>query len=92
MYKFGAESSKWFALEHLIRPEIAKLHKEKFIHINDLDYYAWGTCNCTQLPIGDLLKRGFHTGHGFIRPPQTIGTAVTQAAIILQSNQNEMYQ
>ena len=56
MYKFGAESSKWFALEHLIRPEIAKLHKEKFIHINDLDYYAWGTCNCVSSSTRIILK------------------------------------
>lgn len=92
MYKYGSETAKWFALEHLIRPEIAKLHKEHFIHIHDLDYYSLGGINCLQLPVGDLLKRGFCTGHGFIRPPQTIGTAATQAAIIIQSNQNEMYQ
>ena len=39
MYKYGSETAKWFALEHLIRPEIAKLHKEHFIHIHDLDFH-----------------------------------------------------
>ena len=91
MYKYGSEISKWYSLEHLIRPEIAKLHKEHTIHIHDLDYFSASSCNCAQIPVGSLLKTGFHTGHGFIRPPKSITTAATQTAIIIQSNQNEMF-
>ena len=38
-----------------------------------------------------LLKKGFNTGYGYIRPPKRIASAAAQAAIILQSNQNDMF-
>lgn len=38
-----------------------------------------------------LLSSGFDTGYGYIRPPKRIASAVAQAAIILQSNQNDMF-
>lgn len=47
--------------------------------------------NCLFIPLGKLLKEGFNTGHGSIRPPQNIQSASSLACIILQSNQNEMF-
>ena len=38
-----------------------------------------------------MLAEGFNNGHGYIRPPKGIKTAAALAAIILQSNQNDMY-
>ena len=47
--------------------------------------------NCCQIPLGKLLQRGFSTGHGHIRQPQSISSAAAVACIILQSNQNDMF-
>ena len=48
-------------------------------------------CNCIYLPADELLRNGFSTGHGSLRPPTTIGTAATQIAIMIQSDQNDMF-
>lgn len=47
--------------------------------------------NCLQIPLNKLLSEGFNTGHGYIRPPKRPTTATAQAAIILQSSQNDMH-
>lgn len=90
MLKYGSEIAKEYNLRHLIKPEIAKLHREGAIHLHDLDYYGV-SLNCLQIPLAKLLKHGFATGHGTLRQPQSIGSAAALAAIILQSNQNEMF-
>lgn len=90
MLKFGAEASKEFCLNHLIKPKYARMHRNGDIHIHDLDFYPM-TFNCSFIPLGKLLKRGFSTGHGHISEPQTIMCAASLACIILQANQNEMY-
>lgn len=90
MLKFGAEASKEFCLNHLIKPKFARMHRNGDIHIHDLDFYPM-TFNCSFIPLGKLLKRGFSTGHGHISEPQTIMCASSLACIILQANQNEMY-
>ncbi len=89
MLQIGSESSKWYNLHHM--PDyIAKAHISGDIHIHDLDYYE-KTINCLQIPLAKLLKEGFNAGKGYIRPPKRIGSATALAAIILQSNQNDMY-
>ena len=90
MLQFGSEISKKFSLDNLIRPNIAKAHKEGYIHIHDLNFY--GICfNCLQIPAGKLLKKGFSTGHGFIREPNSIQTAAALMCILIQSSQNEFF-
>lgn len=89
MLQIGSESSKWYNLNHM--PDyIAQAHMSGDIHIHDLDYYE-KTINCLQIPLARLLKEGFNAGKGYIRPPKRIGSATALAAIILQSNQNDMY-
>ncbi len=89
MLQIGSESSKWYNLNHM--PDyIAQAHISGDIHIHDLDYYE-KTINCLQIPLAKLLKNGFNAGKGHIRPPKRIGSATALAAIILQSNQNDMY-
>ncbi|MGS0763770.1 anaerobic ribonucleoside-triphosphate reductase [Syntrophomonas curvata] len=89
MLQIGSESSKWYNLHHM--PDyIAQAHINGDIHIHDLDYYE-KTINCLQIPLARLLNQGFNAGKGYIRPPQRIGSATALAAIILQSNQNDMY-
>ena len=91
MLKFGSETSKTFAMSYIMHPRFSKAHKEGYIHVHDLDFYPQGTLTCLQIPVGTLLKRGFSTGHGYLRSPTTIQTAAALTAIIIQANQNEQH-
>lgn len=90
MLQYGANTAKEYNLDYLIKPEIAKLHREGWIHIHDLDFYAW-TTTCTQIELRKLFKDGFDTGHGHLREPKSIGSYAALAAIAIQSNQNDQH-
>lgn len=90
MLQYGANTAKEYNLSYLIRPEIAKLHRDGWIHIHDLDFYAW-TTTCTQIELRKLFKNGFNTGHGHLRAPKSIGSYAALAAIAIQSNQNDQH-
>lgn len=91
MLQFGAEGSKVFAKTLLLRPDIAAAHDNGDIHIHDLDFYATGTLTCCQSDPFVLFEKGFNTGHGHLRTPQSIGSYAALAAILLQANQNEQH-
>ena len=91
MLRFGSEGSKEYAKLLLLKPEFAAAHDNGDIHINDLDFMATGTLTCCQTDPLKFFERGFNTGHGYLRTPQSIGTAAALAAIILQANQNEQH-
>ena len=67
MAKAGGETMKLYNLLDMIRPEIARAHKTGDIHIHDLDYYSL-TVNCFFIPLDKMLKEGFDTGNGWVRP------------------------
>ncbi len=91
MLKFGSEATKEFAKTHMMKPEHAAAHEAGDIHIHDLDFMPMGTLTCCQIDVLELMKKGFSTGHGFIREPQSISSYAALAAIILQANQNEQH-
>jgi ribonucleoside-triphosphate reductase (formate) len=90
MLQIASAASKQYYLSNLIPEEYAQAHEDGTMHIHDLDYYS-KTLNCLQIDLTRLLQQGFNTGYGYIRPPKRIGSAAAQAAIILQSNQNDMF-
>ncbi|MBS4030036.1 MAG: anaerobic ribonucleoside-triphosphate reductase [Clostridiales bacterium] len=90
MLQIASAASKQYYLTNLLPEDFAQAHTRGAFHIHDLDYYG-KTLNCLQIDLTRLLTEGFNTGYGFIRPPKRIGSAVAQAAIILQSNQNDMF-
>lgn len=92
MLKVGSETSKALYLNdpNFLSERFAKAHKRGEIHIHDLDFLA-ETMTCCQIDIAKILKDGFNTGHGSIRPPKTIRTAAALAAIVIQSNQNDQH-
>lgn len=90
MLQYGANTAKEYNLEYLIKPAIAELHRDGWIHIHDLDFYAW-TTTCTQIELRKLFKNGFNTGHGYLRAPKSIGSYAALAAIAIQSNQNDQH-
>jgi ribonucleoside-triphosphate reductase len=91
MSKFGTESAKWYALNNIIPKHLVQAHKNGRIYIHDLDHYAVGSHNCIFIPFTKLLKRGFNTGHGSVRPPKSIRAAMSLVAIIFQAQQNEQF-
>ena len=90
MLQIAMAASKKYYLSNLLPDELAYAHINGDFHIHDLDYYS-KTPNCLQIDLARMLKEGFNTGYGYIRPPKRIASAAAQAAIILQSNQNDMF-
>lgn len=90
MLRFGSEGAKDYVSRFVLKDEHAQAHKSGLIHIHDLDFYLL-TINCCQISLRDLFIRGFSTGHGFIREPQTIQSAAALCCIAIQSNQNDMH-
>lgn len=90
MLQYGANTAKEYYLDVMIDPIFAKMHREGWIHIHDLDFYGW-TTTCTQIELRKLFKGGFSTGHGHLREPKSIGSYAALAAIAIQSNQNDQH-
>lgn len=90
MLLFGSETAKDYTKRYLLNPKHSDMHDKGDFHIHDLNMYPC-TFNCCHIGLKDLFKRGFSTGHGHIRTPQSIQTASALAAIVIQSNQNDMF-
>ena len=90
MLRFGSEGAKDYVRRYVLRPEHSIAHARGDIHIHDLDFYML-TITCCQIGLKDLFKRGFSTGHGFLREPQSIQSAAALSCIAIQSNQNDMH-
>ncbi|MFB6467265.1 anaerobic ribonucleoside triphosphate reductase [Cytobacillus sp. Hz8] len=87
MSLFASASARAYALE-LLSEDVKHAFLEGYIHIHDFDFYASGTTTCCQIPLGKLLMNGFDTGHGHMREPKSIVSAMALTSIILQANQN----
>lgn len=83
-------ASKNYYLKRVLPSDESAAHLEGDLYIHDLSWYG-KTFTCLQIPLDRLLREGFNNGHGYIRPPKGIKTAAALAAIILQSNQNDMH-
>ena len=90
MLKIGTESMKKYIDEVVLPKELSVPEKEGYVHYHDKDF-SLITFNCCQIDLKAILAKGFHTGHGFVRSPQSIRSAATLSCIIIQSNQNDMF-
>ena len=90
MLKYGSEGAKAFNCMYILDPQQATAHEQGDIHIHDLDFYTL-TETCCQIGLKALLKRGFSTGHGWLRTPGSINSAASLACIAIQSNQNDQH-
>ncbi|EOP55482.1 MULTISPECIES: anaerobic ribonucleoside triphosphate reductase [Bacillus] len=88
MGTFASESAKYYAMEHLLSEQVKKAIDQNILYPHDLDFYATGTTTCSQIPLAQILEKGFHTGHGHMRQPQDIKSALALSSIIFQANQN----
>lgn len=89
LLQIASIASKWSNLATMPK-EFAKAHEKGDIHIHDLDSYRL-TVNCLHVPTEKVLKSGFNTGYGYIRPPKSIESAAELSCILLQSTQNDMF-
>ncbi len=89
MLQYGSTVSREIAKAYLINNRFTQAHEEGAIHIHDMDFLPMGTTTCCQIDLKDLFSRGFNTGHGFLRTPNSIGSYGALAAIVIQANQNE---
>ncbi|WP_242143414.1 MULTISPECIES: anaerobic ribonucleoside triphosphate reductase [unclassified Bacillus cereus group] len=88
MGTLASESAKYYTVETLLSDQVRKAIKQNILYPHDLDFYVTGTTTCSQIPLAQMLKNGFHTGHGHMREPQDIKSALALASIIFQANQN----
>ncbi|WP_018749893.1 anaerobic ribonucleoside triphosphate reductase [Paenibacillus sanguinis] len=91
MSKLGSEYAKWYANHFVMPGRLVQAIQDNIVYVHDLDQYAIGTTNCIFIPFGKLLREGFNTGNGSVRPPTSIMTAMALVAIIFQSQQNSQY-
>lgn len=91
MSKLGSEYAKWYAKHFIMPGHVVNAIEENYVYVHDLDQYAIGTTNCIFIPFDRLLEKGFNTGNGSVRPPNSIMTAMALVAIIFQSQQNSQY-
>ena len=91
MLQYGSTVSKEFAKAYLMKKRFADAHDDGEIHIHDMDFLAMGTTTCMQIELDRLFKKGFSTGHGYLRPPKDISSYSALAAIAIQANQNDQH-
>lgn len=92
MGKMGSEASKEYAKKYVIPEHIMRYVDGGWLHIHDLDWYAYGTHNCIFIPFDKMLANGFYVGDkGSVRTPNSISTAMAQVAIIFQAQQNAQF-
>lgn len=89
LLRIASESNKWHNLAKMPK-KLAKAHENGDVYFHDLDSYNL-TTNCLHIPTKEVLKRGFNTGYGYIRPPKRIESAAELSCILLQSTQNDMF-
>lgn len=91
MLQYGSTVSKEFAKSYLMKKKFADAHDRGEIHIHDMDFLPMGTTTCMQIELDRLFKKGFSTGHGYLRPPKDITSFGALAAIAIQANQNDQH-
>ena len=91
MLQYGSTISKEFAKSYLMKKKFADAHDDGEIHIHDMDFMPMGTTTCMQIELDRLFKKGFSTGHGYLRPPKDISSFGALAAIAIQANQNDQH-
>ena len=90
MLKYGSEGSKYYVAHYILPADIAQAHLSGDIHIHDMDFYML-TETCCQIDLLKLFSKGFSTGHGHLRRPNSIQSYAALACIAIQANQNDMH-
>lgn len=88
LLRIASESNKSYNLGNITQ-NIAEAHENGDVYIHDLDSFNL-TTNCLHIPL-EILRKGFNTGYGYIRPPKRFESVVALLCILMQSSQNDMF-
>lgn len=89
--RIASEVLRQHAMKYLLSPAIRKAYEDNLVYIHDFNSYSIGMHNCTLLDLGDILRKGFTTQNGDVRPPKSISSAMQLTAVILQCVSNEQF-
>lgn len=91
-YSFSGRNSrvnalilKEYALDELMDKDVANGHRTGLLYTHDLSEYASGSHNCLNTDVARLLRDGFVTRNGDVRPANSVSTACQLIAVILQA-------
>ena len=97
-YSFGGRKNeasniiqKELALRDFISPDVADAHRNNDLYIHDLSEYTVGMSNCMFIDFGRLLRCGFGTRNGDVRPANTFATACQLVAVIAQCTSQTIF-
>lgn len=90
MLKVGSDVMKHYYLSEVLPEHISKAHRDGLVHIHDADFFGTAV-NCLQINLEKLFEKGFTTGHGTVRTPQSIRNYWSLLCIVIQANQNDMF-
>jgi ribonucleoside-triphosphate reductase len=82
---------KKIAVEEMLSDDIKKAWEDNLLYIHDLDFYMLGTHNCLNVDEAKLLRNGFNTRNGDVRGAKRLSTAMQLIAIIMQTNENNLF-
>jgi len=89
--KAGFEYGKEYAINHLLLKDAKEAHLAKDIHIHDLDFYPTKSETCLFADLSQVLKNGFNTVNGGVRPAKRITSAIRLVAMSIQTSQSEQH-
>lgn len=75
---------KEYALNNCMSEKSKNRHLNNEIYIHDIGHYANGDHNCLSIPFDHLLRDGFTTRQGDVRPAKSISTAFQLIAVVSQ--------
>lgn len=76
---------KNYALDYMMTPELARLHRYWYFYIHDLDRYAVGMHNCLSFPIDVIIKGATIKVPKALRDAGSVSTFCQLAMVHLQS-------
>jgi ribonucleoside-triphosphate reductase len=59
LFRMWSETSKEYAIDHLLSPEVLKYKNDNILYIHDLDFLFLKTLTCLQTPLDKIFKDGF---------------------------------
>lgn len=91
MTRISNEVIKDYSRDVLLSDKVRNAFESNEIYIHDFNTYAIGLHNCLTPDLAKILKAGFVTNNGDVRPPKNIKTAMQQVAVIFQCISNEQF-
>lgn len=91
LFRMWSETSKQYAIDNLLSPDVLKYKNDNIIYIHDLDFYPLKTLTCIQNPLDKVFKGGFNLGANYLREPKRIETCVTLSSRVEHTLQSCMH-